>query len=155
MIERLVPEGKFLHVIREGEDVVASLHYNSTRNPQAWGRVWSVDEAIARWNESIRISAQHAHRTNHHIVCYEDLAVDPATELVAITEFLGVEFTEHMISDRASAASSVIEPDQPWKAGPTGALRYTPRSTFNRVFDQEMRAYVSRQLDRSPILGTL
>ena len=49
-ISRYVSRSKFVHIVRGGRSVVASLYAVSRRFPDSWGGRWSVEECISMWN---------------------------------------------------------------------------------------------------------
>ena len=53
-IEKLVSSAKFVHIIRNGTDVVASLYEVTNEYPEVWGENgWSVEQCISRWIQDI------------------------------------------------------------------------------------------------------
>ena len=49
-ISRYASRSKFVHIVRGGRSVVASLYAVSRRFPDSWGGRWSVEECISMWN---------------------------------------------------------------------------------------------------------
>jgi len=79
-IKKLYPQGRIIHMLRDGRDVVNSLIKHR--------RCHTVQQACARWNESVNIlSKQHA---DMRIITirYEQLVSDPKSEITRLSEFL-------------------------------------------------------------------
>ena len=81
-INRLIPNARFIHVIRDGRDVVASLLAAS----QGWGKLWApkdVESAASIWKKHV-LAAREAHKYDGRYleVRYEEL-------LTALHRFVG------------------------------------------------------------------
>ncbi len=91
VISRYLPEPRFIHIIRDGRDVVASLVAAS----KGWGHLWAprrLEEAATMWKEYV-LQARHAEGLGHPYieVRYEDLLADGAAVLKNLFEFCLVE----------------------------------------------------------------
>jgi LPS sulfotransferase NodH len=117
-IERLVEGAKFVHIVRNGADVVASLYDIRTRYPEMWVAEYirSIDDCIQKWIEDTRVSMMYSTRENHFLVRYEQMVADPRPVLVGLCEFIGVPFEERMLTDYSAVAKQVILESEPWKA---------------------------------------
>jgi len=81
--------GKFLHVVRDGRDVITSKHPS---NPDAY---WIP---IDRWVADVSAGLMAEEYPQVRRVRYEDLVGHPRRTLDSILEFLGEEFEENMLS---------------------------------------------------------
>ncbi len=81
--------GKFLHVVRDGRDVVTSNHPS---NPDAY---WIP---IDRWVTDVSAGLMAEEYPQVRRVRYEDLVRHPRHTLYKIMEFLGEEFEEDMLA---------------------------------------------------------
>jgi hypothetical protein len=97
-IERLLPEARFIHLIRDGRDVAISVR-------GLWFAPGEDMASIARsWVSAIRTGRRLGARCRHYLeVRYESLVRDPTPELQRICSFIGLDFDERMErhSDRA------------------------------------------------------
>ena len=71
--------GKYVHVVRDGRDVVASL----------MKRGLSAMEAVRRWIHDTASGLPHRARDRYHEIRYEDLVADPVGRLGHLLDFLG------------------------------------------------------------------
>lgn len=89
----LFPEARFIHLVREVEDVVRSMmHFQNTGGPAL---VENVREAYREWLTAARAChvAERAYgREIVRRVRYADLIANPQTELEKLLAFLGEEF---------------------------------------------------------------
>ncbi len=94
-IERYVPRAKFVHIIRRGTAVVASLYDVTHRHTEAWGEPRDIDDCAKRWQHDVRASLVHVGKPNHAFVAYEDLVADPDAVLMRLCGFLA-DLAEHL-----------------------------------------------------------
>jgi len=96
-IHRLVPDAKFIHVIRDGRDVAASMLAASRR----WGRLWApknVEKAAASWKGH----TLEGRRANQYLgqyleVRYEDLLTKGKPILKSVFDFIGLSTDSEII----------------------------------------------------------
>ncbi|HUF70201.1 MAG TPA: sulfotransferase [Longimicrobiales bacterium] len=93
-IQRLIPHVKFIHVVRDGRDVAASLRVAS----RGWARAWApsaIDSAATLW-KSMVLDARAARRLgpDHYLeLRYEQLRSDGPASLLEVFAFVGVPAT--------------------------------------------------------------
>jgi hypothetical protein len=146
-IEKNVPGVKFIHLLRNGEDVVASLHEATQKYPQFWGgNVWNLNMCIKRWVEAVEISRQYLHKSNHIVVRYEKLVENSRPELIRLCEFIGIDFAESMLENYGRAADNLTLDS----AGRTVAKKVTNRNSqkFQELFDESERDYIIKRLSK-------
>jgi hypothetical protein len=146
-ILRLVPDAKFVHVIRDGRGVVASLHEAGHRHPSRWRRMRSIEACVARWNESVGISAGFVGRPAHSVISYERVARSPADALQALLPKLGLDFDPCMLERYATVAASVTRSHEQWKSRNSSGIRYEGLQKFEARFTREQRHGIEQALD--------
>jgi LPS sulfotransferase NodH len=98
-IDRLIPQAKFLHMVRDGRDVAVSL----LAAAQGWGRLWAPKEiavAAAAWKSHV-LGAQKARQYGERYleVRYEDLLGNGVQVLQSVFEFLDLSVdTEDVVA---------------------------------------------------------
>ena len=89
-INWLIPQAKFIHLIRDGRDVVVSLQAAS----QGWGKMWApkkVRIGCALWKSTLLAARKGQQYGDRYLeVRYEDLLTNGAQILSSIFEFVGV-----------------------------------------------------------------
>jgi len=146
-IERYICDAKFVHIVRRGEDVVASIFDAAQKGSKGNDFSCSISENVDRWNSGIRVTSKYAGEHNHFVVRYEDLVSDPRVELEKLCDFLGVKNTEGMLDDRLAAASSLIRSSESWKQGAVEEIESNRPSKFTRVFTDEQQKYICENLE--------
>jgi hypothetical protein len=147
-IEKLVAAAKFIHIIRNGEDVIASLYEVTHKYPDIWNGARSIDQCLQRWNNDVQISLCHQNRSNHFVVRYEELTEDPKSVLLEVCKFCNVQFHESMLVTYADSAKQVIRKREQWKSSVSQNIQNTKREKFLKVFNEEEQQYILDQLEK-------
>lgn len=145
-IQHFVPDARFIHAVRNGEDVVASQYEVTHLNPEIWGGKRSIDQCVQRWNKDIQISQRFLNHPNHTFVRYEDFVANPQTVLRQLCHFIGIEFHESMLRERSAVARQIVLPHETWKASVDQAIQSKNRQKFYQLFKPEQRAYIRKNL---------
>jgi hypothetical protein len=124
-IGRLLPEARFVHLVRDGRDVTLSQ-----LAIEQWGPT-TVDEAAAEWVRQLRHGRRSGARLGPHRyleVRYEDLVSSTEDVLRGVAEFLELPWAEEML--RYDQRADVVLRDvalpgnqQSIRLAPTGGLR--------------------------------
>ena len=80
-IRRLVPDARFIHILRNGRDVVASLYEVTRAYPEVWGGERTIDECLDRWIGDVRTTSRYLGHGDHIVVRFEELVEDPSSPL--------------------------------------------------------------------------
>ena len=107
-VESLLPEARFVHVIRDGRDVACSV----VPLGWAWGPS-SVAEAAAWWRDGI----ENARRQGQVVAAYlevrfEDLVVDTERALIRVCDFVSLPFAAAMLEYHRQASERMAELDR-------------------------------------------
>lgn len=98
-IKQLLPDSRFIHLIRDCRDVVASLMTAS----RSWGASWapsSAKLAAAMWVqhvEAVKIGARNLSSREFREIRYEELWSSPLETLKNLSEWLGIVWSEDAI----------------------------------------------------------
>ena len=108
-LAEIMPEAKFIHMIRDGRDVVCSHLKVGRRYKDQGMNVQSVElvsiyHAAKQWSQTVQVGMQFCARISqlHQpspclTIKYEDLVLYPERTLRQITDFLDVEFHPAML----------------------------------------------------------
>lgn len=93
-IHRVFPQAKFIHIIRDGRDVVSSM---LIKGDTPAGR--NIELACRRWNRSIELAQRFGQMKGKHYVelRYEELVSHPELTVRRICEFLSVDYQPTML----------------------------------------------------------
>lgn len=115
---RYFPKTQFVHILRDGRDVICSLRdhpkyhlVNGIR--QETGIVNPWEHCISRWRESTREGLQWRSDPRYYEVKYEDLIVDPAFTLRSLLQWLGHDFDESILDFYTRETNEGIDTPHP------------------------------------------
>jgi Sulfotransferase family len=164
-LERLWPDMRVLHVIRDGRDVACS-HIALARDLDQRWTARSVPAAAAWWRAAIvRGRAAGARLGDRYAeVRYEDLLADPRRELDRLCRFAGLPFHADML-DHAGRVRTPRSPEFATARGPLrrpvhswrGELSRHQIASFEAVAGPELAAcgYEPAALPTDPFTDTL
>ena len=102
-ISKLLPEARFVHLIRDGRDVRLSQLQRGTDHP-------TVERHAKRWKRRVEIGRTQGAEVEHYMeVRYEDLVTEPEPELRRICEFSELEFDPATLTYHESAGERLSE----------------------------------------------
>lgn len=144
------PDSKIIHLIRKGEDVVASLYEATHKYPQYWDGVWELDQCIDWWNRAVRISQYYADYPNHILVSYEQLLENPERVLQNICQFLQLHYHPAMIHEYGKASQYLIL-DEAGRSVSCSQIKSSNSDKFSQVFREEEQEYILDFLEKREI----
>jgi hypothetical protein len=148
-IQKLIPGSLFIHITRDGREVVASLYEVSRQYPEVWGRPWGISKCIEHWAAAVTNSLRYfASGRNHVLVRYEDLLDKPLIELERLASFLDIAVEPDMLTRPRARNPGIVRASETWKAGIYDSLVRQPFVKFERVFDEVQQAYVAMRVAR-------
>ncbi len=145
-IERYIEGACFLHIVRKGEDVVASICDAAAKKCEGNDFSTDIDINIQRWNSAVTVTEQYCRHNNHKALGFEALVADPSAKLKEVCKFLDVDYSSEMISSRVAAAQSIIRSEESWKEGVSGEIEKSRPSKFDEVFTKSQQRYVRDRL---------
>jgi hypothetical protein len=145
LLQELIPESRFLHVIRNGADVIASVldaHLRFGERGSPFGsdlRYWAL-----RWNRTIAVQLGYAGDERHLIVRHEDFVSAPDTTVRRILRFAAVEIADRpRVVEPARIADLAAEP---WKEASTHGVVLAPQSKVEELFGPELTRWMLKTL---------
>jgi hypothetical protein len=142
-ISALVPGARFVHLLRRGEDVIASLVDAALRHDD---RLRPFNHAlpwwVANWNRAADIHLQYAADPQHLVLCYDDLIDDFASMQRRVLDFIELQ--------PATARSSPVEVarlvSEPWKRTAVSGALVPAQRKYEQLFGPELRGWIADQL---------
>ncbi len=96
-IRRFLPHAKFIHIIRDGRDVVCSMR-NAKRN--LGHQTDNIAEGAAQWKMSVTTARESLTGCScYYEVRYEALLADTSGEFSKILEFCEIPHTDELVND--------------------------------------------------------
>ncbi len=139
LISRIAPDTCFIHIIRNGEDVIASLYEVTNLYPEEWKGARSLDRCIKRWKKDVRITQGYLGVQNHAHVRYENLVRSPESVLRNLCDRIGFDYTPEMLEYR-QAAEGLIFDEEKWKDSNVSQMRISNK--FQEFFSKDEQQYI-------------
>ncbi len=133
-IQRLIPDAKFIHILRNGMDTIASMYESTRIYNDLWGGVWDLEHCIERWEYAVLTSHKYVNNSNHIFVKYEELIDNKSVVLADICNFIGIEYHAAMlINYKAKAANLSL--NLPWHQGIARDIQSTKIHKYHQIFN--------------------
>jgi len=146
LIERYVPDARCIHLLRRGEDVIASAVEASflySRIGEGLSFCHGIPWWVAYWNAAVQMHRRYAGMDNHHVVFYEDLVRDFPREFERLCDFIGVA----PLPPRLDATDRITHIEsEPWKQGALSGRLSPAASKFETLFGPTARDWIRDQL---------
>lgn len=103
-IEALLPEARFIHLVRDGRDAAVSLR-----------KLWfspgnTLSEQAAFWRDNVLAAREQGGRVKHYLeVSYENLVRDPEQVLREICHFIELPYSKKMLDYHQRAEHRINE----------------------------------------------
>lgn len=153
ILEKQIPDARFLHVIRRGQDVIASAIEGQIRFKEHDVFFGTIPYWVRRWNRAADLHVKYAGRPRHTVLPYACLFTATAQVLDLLRELSG---TRADIAHAAHLDRIVDFADEPWKRGATDAVLRPPQRKFDAMFGPRMREWLSANLsDYAKVVATL
>lgn len=118
LVFRFFPRAKFIHIIRDGRDVVCSLRthpkYKTVGGEQVvTGIVNPWEDCVRRWKESTRRALQWRDDNRYCEIRYENLVSNPEQTLRKLLHDLGLEFDKMLLCENQNPVNEGIDTPHP------------------------------------------
>ncbi|MHA1221744.1 MAG: sulfotransferase family protein [Candidatus Heimdallarchaeaceae archaeon] len=147
-IEVMVKEAVFIHVIRNGCDVIASLYDAGLKYPKRWEGVYTIDQCTQKWKKAIKLSKEYVGNKNHFFVRYEDIIKNPARVLKEICGFLKIQYSESMLNNSRMESDKLILNFEPWKESVRESIKNKIGLKFQKIFNEEEQRKICKEVSK-------
>lgn len=147
IIEKYVPDANFIHIVRNGEDVVASLYDVTHKHPEKWGGKRDINQCVNRWNDDINITKKYANKQNHFIVQFDEILRNADSCLKELCKFIDVEFDDSMLKGHSSESEKLILKSETWKESVKSGLKKETDKKIDQLFDEKQKEYIRNNLE--------
>lgn len=142
IIRRFIPDARFIHVIRNCRDVVASAIAAQIRYADHGVFSGGIPQWVARWNRAAETHLQYAGCDGHLVMRYEDFAAAPEDWLERVRAFARIEG-----APRPDASPMVADLEaEPWKRQSVNAPVCAAPSRFDDMFGTQLQDWLRQHL---------
>ena len=139
-ISAVCPDAYFIHMLREGKDVVASMYQVTQESPKQWGGARDINTCIARWQKDVKRSKQYLGDRQHLFLTYGELVSEKEKVLQRLSEKLNVTFQSKMIEEFSNEAENLIGNEEQWKQANVEGRKAGDK--FSQIFTKEEQQYI-------------
>lgn len=125
-IREIYPDAKFIHIVRDARDSMAS-HYRRS------GDAFFV---AGSWYFATLVGIQYSSWPNYYRVRYEDLVLKPEETLRELCDFIGEEFTEMMLATDDSERRKIPS----WKQSHFDNVTSSSIGQYKEALNDEIRS---------------
>ncbi|MEG5066871.1 sulfotransferase [Microcoleus sp. B3-A4] len=140
-IQRLLPDAKFIHILRNSMDTIASLHEATRNSHDLWGPGWDLNHCITRWKEAVLISHKYAKNSNHILVKYEEIVDNKVKKLEELCDFMGVAYDKKMLKFYKEKAVN-LSLNLPWHQGIEREVKSNNVHKYHKIFNSNEIRYI-------------
>jgi len=135
LIEKARKDINFIHMIRNGEDVIASLYQATNQYPELWGGVRSIENCVKRWKRDIVISSKFIGKRKHFFVIYDDLVKEPAKIIENLCSKLDISYFPEMLENYVEQLDKIALKNEKWKKNVKKEIE--KKSKFEQIFNED------------------
>ncbi|MEG4108429.1 sulfotransferase [Microcoleus sp. S13_C5] len=151
-IQRLLPDAKFIHILRNSMDTIASLHEATMNSHDLWGHGWDLNHCIHRWKEAMLISHKYAKKSNHILVKYEEILDNKVKKLEELCHFMGIEYDDRMLEFYQEKAAH-LSLNLPWHQGIEREVKSNKVHKYHKIFKSHEIRYILDKI--KPVKGEI
>jgi hypothetical protein len=150
VVQSHFPEVPFVHIIRDGRDVLASIRDAHLRFPEKWPArsfgtadklAFVYNNYIARTYRLAKTDARQLH------IFFGDLVDNPQAAVSSIFSKLDMPDITLQVNDTDLGSGGHVRPDEGWKAcQKKGVFKPKPLAKFRKLFDPEEQAYIEEHI---------
>lgn len=145
-IRHHLPTAKFVHILRDGPDVVASLHDAKIKYPDHWGWLGELDQIIDLYNRYCRTIRRNIGRPDTFLVRYVDLIDGDRAVLDKLAGFLDLEPGSLSLEQITSYRPELVRPEEAWKVRSENRIVDTRGQKFQSLFNPGEQQRILRRL---------
>lgn len=144
-IAACIPHARFVHVLRNGLDVVASVTDADMKQEVVGGFGGGIVQWARRWNHAMAVHRSYLGQPAHHFLCLEDLIGDTAAQWESLRAFLALDARKSLLPQPGYGVADLRE--EPWKVSAVPGVVRRVSSKAQALFGQESLAWLRRYLD--------
>ena len=151
-IRTVAPSSRFIHLIRDGRAVVASLYQVTREHAAIWNGSLRLDECVREWNHAVEASSEAMETGNDGIVVhYDRLVTETAREVERLCVFLGLHYGPEMLATYASTLPSIVcLQEEAWKGGVSDPIVDVGLEKYQKIFSSAQRELIESSLIQLP-----
>jgi hypothetical protein len=145
-IEPYIENASFVHIVRDGRDVVASIRHRAKEYPDEFG--WQKDPSygIDLWNQSLQESLRHVGKRNHVFTTYKRITERTKKEMRRLAGSLDIEYDSRMEEGDPDTRESVIPDRKRWIHNAKREPKKRHLEKYDRLFSESEKDKIEEGL---------
>ena len=144
VIRKYMPNARFIHIFRRGEDVLGSILDRAFKYLHPASRLRDPMDGVQRWNRAIHESLRYVDSPGHAFVEFESLARVPEVTLRRLCRQLDIPYVPELTD--SGELDQVISRSRPHLANSSDPIEM-PESKFEALVPDEDKEQVLDALD--------
>lgn len=145
VLAKAFPQAHFLHLIRDGEDVLASAVDGQMRYSEHAVFEGGIPHWVTRWNRAAGVHLRLAGVPRHTVLPFECLFTATDSVRLLLQSLAGVA-ADVPVSPERNRTHIADLGQEPWKHGSTEGAVNPPRRKFERIFGADTQAWIRERL---------
>ena len=145
-IRRHMPAARFVHILRDGPDTVASLVDAKRKYPESWGWIGNLRSTVQLYNRYARAIRHQIAARDSFILRYDDLTAQNQTVMTQLARFLGLPDGAIDLASIDTYRADVIRPDEPWKVRSERGIINTSGQKFHTLFTAHEQEFITQNI---------
>lgn len=150
-IETHVKDALFIHIVRNGPDVVASLYDVTHKYPLDWEGPWAIERCLRKWITCVQNTYEHLHKPNHLIIKYGTLVNDIDLASQKLSKFIDTDFHANFLTDRQTTFKDIALKSEPWKVNSSKPIYKKSNDKFFTLFDDDQQRYILEVISKAKL----
>lgn len=153
IIENYIENTHFIHILRNGLDVVASVYNYSKKHSTEWSGERSIDQCLNRWKRDIQFSKENIHKPNHSFLLYEDLVSEKRTEVLSSLFIeLDLHYNKTLFNEiDKDIFTKTVQDFEPWKKGVLNKIENTNGKLAQGLFTSQEIDYIHNSIKNTDL----
>lgn len=141
-LKKNISNSSFVHILRDGVQVVASLMAVSKSYPEQWGGAWSIDKAIDRWLLDCKLHLRYYGLPGHVFILYEQLISAQSETVKILNQRLNLGLSLDVIN-----TVNVFNHSEPWKNDVNKPISKDIASQKQRDLTDNELTYIRKRIE--------
>ena len=146
-IEKYVDDPVFVHIARDGREVVASICDRAREYPDRFGWQRDLSYGIDLWNRTVARSIECMGREGHVFTTYDRIVRSTEDEVKRLCSHLNISFYPEMTEGNDDAQEKVIPQNRPWIHRARKKPEMRSKSKFESLFDNRDQNKITRKIN--------